>query len=378
MACSRTRFCSTVWLFAFPFFADCEQPTARLHPMSSAEVCGRCHFSIVETWKDSAHAHAMDSRLFQDAVAAAEDDLGAGARAICMGCHAPMAAAGGDMKLDRKVSWEGVTCDYCHSVRSIELDGANPRAKMDFSMIKRGPLTNARSVGHPTAFSKEHTSSAICAPCHEYKNAQGLAVLTTYSEWKGSGYGKANKNCQACHMSLVAGKVADAKFERDPTSSVNLHKMSGSHSPMQLNKAVKLRVEMTHEGAQAKVSVDVTNIAAGHSIPTGSPLRQMILEVTAKTLDGKEYKQRRVYTRTVRDAAGNILDKEHFVFLKGASVDSDTRLKPGETRRESFSFDSPAGAPVEVKATLSYYYSPFARKQSDQKVNFLTLSQRLR
>jgi hypothetical protein len=33
---------------------------------------------------------------------------------------------------------------------------------------------------------------------------------------------------------------------------------------------------------------------------------------------------------------------------------------------------------AEVKATLSYYYSPYARPGVDQRVNFLSVSQRLR
>jgi hypothetical protein len=39
---------------------------------ASAEVCGRCHRAIHEAWKESAHARAMESRLFQDALELAE------------------------------------------------------------------------------------------------------------------------------------------------------------------------------------------------------------------------------------------------------------------------------------------------------------------
>ena len=106
----------------------------RLHPISSAELCGQCHLSIVESWKESAHSHAMDSRLFQDALAAAETDSGAGVRTTCLGCHAPLAAQTGDMALDRKTSWEGVTCDYCHSVRTVDTASVNPRARTEYTL----------------------------------------------------------------------------------------------------------------------------------------------------------------------------------------------------------------------------------------------------
>lgn len=351
---------------------------AHLHPISSAEVCGQCHLSIVESWKESAHSHAMDSRLFQDALAAAEADSGAAVRGTCLGCHAPLAAQTNDLGLDRKVTWEGVTCDYCHSVRTVDTESANPRARSEYSLAKSGPLKDAVSGVHPTVYSPVHVSSAICAPCHEYKNAHGFPVLTTFSEWKASRYGKENRNCQSCHMAAVAGKVADARFEREPTTNINIHRMAGSRSVSQLNRAVKLKMDVTREGARAKVTVDVTNAAAGHFIPTGSPLRQLILDVTARTADGKETHAKKIYARTVKDAAGKVLEKEHFVFTKSAGVTIDSRLAPEETRREVFTFDSPAGTSTEIRATLSYYYSPFAREKADQRVTVVTKSQRFR
>src|SRR6266852_3718913 len=44
---------------------DLESPT-------SAEFCGRCHQAILGAWRLSAHAQAMESRLFQDALEAAK------------------------------------------------------------------------------------------------------------------------------------------------------------------------------------------------------------------------------------------------------------------------------------------------------------------
>ena len=65
------------------------------------------------------------------------------------------------------------------------------------------------------------------------------------------------------------------------------------------------------------------------------------------------------------------------LFLKAASAVVDSRLAPDETRKEVFYFDSPAGTVTEIRAVLSYYYSPFARDKADQRVSFLTRSQRL-
>ena len=89
-----------------------------LESPSTAEACGRCHRAIYEAWSGSAHAKAMESRLFQDALELAELDSGSVTRGMCLGCHAPVAVYKGDLPLRLKVSWEGVTCDYCHSVRT--------------------------------------------------------------------------------------------------------------------------------------------------------------------------------------------------------------------------------------------------------------------
>src|SRR3974377_886454 len=97
-----------------------------LQPMSSAEFCGRCHRAIFEAWKESAHARAMESPLFQDALDLTETEFGSSARKICLGCHSPMTAASGDFALQKKVTWEGVSCDYCHSIRDVSMTGTNP------------------------------------------------------------------------------------------------------------------------------------------------------------------------------------------------------------------------------------------------------------
>ena len=93
-----------------------------------------------------------------------------------------------------------MTCDYCHSVKSIQVQGNTARATVGFDGTKTGPLGDAIAPEHGTAFSEVHTTSLICAPCHQYENPQGFAVLTTYSEWEQSSQGRDGVNCQECHM----------------------------------------------------------------------------------------------------------------------------------------------------------------------------------
>jgi hypothetical protein len=320
----------------------------------------------------------MDSRLFQDVLEMAEAEYGTGARKTCLECHAPVAVETRDLDLQKKVSWEGVTCDFCHSVRGVSMKGANPKAEVQFTLTKTGPLKDSVSTGHATDYSAVHTTSAICAPCHEYKNVSGFAVLTTYSEWKDSRYGKEGRQCQSCHMSLLTADVVDPRVKRSSVARINLHQMPGSHSLDQLTSTVKAQLSAARDGEKLKVTVDVVNQTAGHYVPTGSPLRQIVMEVRADSYGGQHFREERTYARTVVDAQGAPVMNEYTGFLKAAKVVSDTRLAPGEKRTETFAFNIPGGTQTQLKATFWYYYSPMARTESQKRITFLTLSRLVR
>jgi hypothetical protein len=346
-----------------------------MQPASSAEVCGRCHRAIFDSWKTSSHADAMQSTLFQDALQLAEGDFGAKARKVCLGCHAPLAIQTGDLGLARKASWEGVTCDYCHSLRSVSLQGVNPTATLTAALVKSGPLRDTAPSPHGTVYSEVHTTSLVCAPCHEYKNGSGFQVLTTYSEWQNSAYAKQGKSCQSCHMNRVGGDVVDPHIQRSSVAKINLHQMPGSNSLPQLAKAVKAQLSATRDGDRIKVVVSIANRSAGHYLPTGSPLRQLLLEVRADDVRGQSFRAERTYARTVADTHGTPIAREHFAFVKATQVLADTRLAPGEQRSETFWFPISAAGQTRVKATFWYYYSPLAKAESQKRIVFLILNQ---
>jgi hypothetical protein len=351
---------------------------ADLPTPASAELCGRCHRTIFEAWKDSSHSRAMESWLFQDALELTATDFGSGARRTCLQCHSPIGLALGDLSLQKKVSWEGVTCDYCHSLRSVSLAETNPKAVVTFTLTKTGPLKDASSMAHGTEFSEVHTSALACAPCHEYRNALGFPLLTTFSEWKNSRYAKEGIQCQSCHMYSVAGDVVDPRIKRSRLAKINLHQMPGSHSVAQLTKTVTAQLSASRKDDQLQVVVTISNRDAGHYVPTGSPLRQLILEVTADAGTGRRLHQERFYRRVVADESGAAVTKEHFAFLKGVKELSDTRLAPDERRTETFSFAIPQGIQTRLTANLRYYYSPMARTESQKQITFLSISRLVR
>jgi hypothetical protein len=313
----------------------------------------------------------MENPLFQDVLERAEQVGGTGARNLCLTCHAPTVAHTGDRALNNKASWEGVTCDYCHSVKSIEVQGDTARTIVKFDGVKTGPLGDATAPEHGTAYSDVHTSSLICAPCHQYENPRGFAVLTTYSEWEQSAQGLAGVNCQGCHMGETSANVVDPKVKRLARSTVNLHSMPGSRSVDQLNKAIRASVNTERDGDGLTVQVELWNRGAGHMVPTGSPLRSLHLNVTVSA-GGKTQEQEKVYQRRVASDDGQELTREELVFLKASRTLEDTRLKPGERREEAFEFSLPANTAARVRTRLSYSYSPQANG-TNGTLNFLTL-----
>jgi hypothetical protein len=344
---------------------------------ASAELCGRCHRAIHESWQSSAHAAAMTSPIFLDAKDSAEQEFGVEARKVCLSCHAPMAGQLNDWELSRKVSWEGVTCDYCHSVRDVNVEGPNPKAIVQFGNVKSGPSKDSVSPAHGTAYSSIHASALLCAVCHEYKNSLGFAVVTTYSEWKASPSGKGDLECQQCHMELVRGAVVEPRVKRESSHLVNLHAMPGSHSISQLNRALTAKLTASRNGEMVDVVVKVKNEGAGHFLPTGSPMRQLILEVRATAAGVRTDTQTRSYTRALADAAGTPIEKEYVAFMKAAKVVTDTRLAPDETRSETFSLKLPVGKSGRVDAIFYYFHPATAGPMKSDRIKFLELSQSL-
>lgn len=332
-------------------------PAAAAIEFAAAEHCGRCHRDIHRYWKASMHAQAADNWRFQDALQGVRRTGGTDAEALCLRCHAPAVVYTGDAGWIKKPSWEGVTCDFCHSVTSVRSDPDRPFV-LDVGKVKTGPLKDARPVGHAARYSDVHTSSALCAPCHGFVNRLGLDVLATYAEWQASPYAAKNVTCQACHMRAATGRVVDPKVARAPHSPVNLHEMPGGHSTAELNRALLARITAARRRDEVDVTVEVTNRGAGHHVPTGSPLRAIEMVVEVDSGISRREQASRTFRRVVVDEGGRELADEAAVWLRGARVADDTRLAAQERRVERFTFKMPPHTPVRAVAKFFYHYTP--------------------
>jgi len=318
---------------------------ADAEPYTSAQDCARCHQTIHTYWAESEHARSATSPSYLAAlgaaVAAAPDKDTA--QRSCVWCHAPMALTTGDYSLQKAITKEGVSCDFCHTVTGVDLDRRDRPFEVRPGAVKRGPLGYAKGLAHDTAYSALHKSSPLlCAACHEYTNARGVAVLSTYSEWKAGPYPAGGQTCQECHMPMVPG--ADVSASLDPSRrQINLHRLVGGSVASRVREGLELRFDsVSVAAASADVQVVVANTGVGHSVPGGLSSKSLVLAVGVDTGAGELAQRReRVYRRELRDAGGRPLSAAGDLFVQAASVGSDTRLKQKESRTERFTVPLP-------------------------------------
>lgn len=321
--------------------------------------CGECHQEIYAMWQRSMHSASASDPIFESSYMQAYRETGGKARELCLRCHAPVAAHIGDLEMKNPLSREGITCDYCHSVAAVDLTKRDRPFRIALDGGKRGPLHDAKSPAHEVVRSPLHETSEFCGACHEYVNPYGLAVLSTYSEWKTSRQAAEGKTCHHCHMPMTPGETVAADLA-PRRGSINLHNISGFHSAEQVRKAATVRILRVHrtDDHRVEVEVEVANVGSGHSIPTGMPTRKLVLEVVLFS-DGREVKRFvQEYQKRILGGDGAIIDQDHRTILDGRSVLTDNRLLPGERRIERFEARLPARGTLKAEATLRYLYEP--------------------
>lgn len=335
-----------------------ELPKVNPDGWTSASVCGKCHQSIHAVWQQSLHAKSWMNGVFQASYRRSIDAYGSEQSRLCLSCHAPTVRHGHDYAVEDSITAEGITCDFCHSVRAVDLEDEKDPFRLTVGQIKHGPLRHAQSPAHQIVHSELHTKSEFCAACHEYTNPSGLKVLGTYSEWKSSSYAKRGTQCQDCHMPLVPGSVVALSSKKESSNVVNLHNISGSHDIDRVRSAITLKLAgYEWMSDRAWVYVKVANEGSGHCFPTGMPNRRAVLEVTIH--DGSNLVGRREipFEVVMLDKNRVQLKREHEILVKAASVRRDSRLKPNEVRAIDISFRDIKAKRLVLNAELYYSYS---------------------
>ncbi|MHB8841048.1 MAG: multiheme c-type cytochrome [Candidatus Aquicultor sp.] len=364
-----------------------------------SNVCMTCHSELHRQWSGSMHNNSFKDPLFQKVYEqAVKDTRGDSAiEAFCVACHNPIGFTSGEIppsdgsKLS-EIAKNGVQCDFCHTITRSKGIG-------DFAMIndpgevKRGPFKD--SDFHETGYSKLHTKGEFCGMCHSVNHPNNnLVIENTYEEWKKSPYRALGVQCQDCHMTPGPGVTklnpGKASMMGPDRPHIYTHSITGGnvaitsalgaseHAQLaeeRLKAAAKIKVfapRSIHPGSRSSLKVKVTNIGAGHFLPTGlTQTRQMWLFITVKDsqdivvfssgdldTNGSIMKGAVIFNTVLADASGGATDK----LWAAEEILYDHRIPPKKSTIENYSFKVPADAlgPFEIKAVLKYRSAPQA------------------
>jgi nitrate/TMAO reductase-like tetraheme cytochrome c subunit len=371
------------------------------------EECGNCHYEIYNQWNGSMHSYAFVDPIFQALWKLGNKETEGFTENLCSGCHTVIGVSTGEIGSGKlsEIAKKGVQCDVCHSIvgtNYIKTDVEQPHNAtiiLDPGDIKRGPFKDSKSDFHETEYSELHTKSELCGNCHNvFHPVSKFPIERTYDEWKFAIYAQNGIQCQDCHMVPVELAVETAKTlkkQKNPGTAVEdgpqrehiyTHEFIGGNftvtallgsekhaelSKKRLKSAAKLDVTAdTLRGGFGRVKVKVTNVAAGHNLPTSlTEIRQMWLDVTVTDKDGG----RELFSTGKLDKDGNI--QKDSVIFNSSAVDKDGHhtIKPWEIVRfeynktippkgyakERFAFFIPDGVKnVTVQVKLRYRSFP--------------------
>lgn len=373
--------------------------------------CGECHAQQYRDWRGSLHHAAHHDPLYRAFAERARAEGGDELYLFCSACHAPNAVGAGEIphregRTTTFLTDEGVTCETCHSakgVRRVHRDaGANASLVLDDSDVRYGPLTDpAESEAHESAYSEVHTRSLFCSACHTLVHPHnGLVIENTYAEWEQGPYAAAGIQCQDCHMRTVEESIEVARtmkpievpgtayVDGEQRPNVFAHLFIGAnangervgadeeHSSAavrRLQSAATIDLQVPREmraGDILEVGVHVTNVGAGHALPSSiTELRQIWidLEITdvggtavyrsgAVDDDGRVDPEAVMYHSVLTDQNGDIT----YLPWRAEKLAVENLIPPKATARELYRVPIPSNAtgPLSVRAVLRYRSAP--------------------
>lgn len=337
-------------------------PTFRtdVNPQAS-DVCRTCHIDITDQWRTSAHSRADRTHdlLFGRMYFYSLKETRGATLTKCGPCHETVSFINNDFEVPRlrDASAEGVTCVYCHAISGPGPATGVPPYTLDLSAYYgtlRMPVT---TPSHKSAYSTYLQSSDFCGACHKYSNQYGVPISDTIGEWRATKFARQGVTCQTCHMPGRAGRnssrgpvrprVADHSFSLDPDNP-------------RLAKPLDLELHAERRGSDTlRVYALLTNVGAGHSIPTGNDQHMLLVRVRVLTADGKILWENDPFSEWGLSIFSLVLaddiDRWPAETWNARKVLDDRRIKAGQSVRVFY--DAPLGGaagPYRVEVQVLY------------------------
>ncbi len=238
--------------------------------------------------------------------------------------------------------------------------------------VKRAQFDDSNSPYHETSYSAFHETAEFCGACHNVDHpVNGLHLEATYTEWKEGPYAAEGIVCQDCHMTPGPGvnkpNPGTAAAGGPQREHIYIMTFAGGNVALgdavlaeeRLKAAAEVEIvaeEIVAAGETVDIQTTITNVGAGHYLPTGlTEVREMWLEVTATDPEGNsEVVGEHRFGTILGDAEGN----GPVELWEAESIASDDRIPPRESVTDAFEYVMPEGGEIELAANLYYRSAP--------------------
>ncbi len=320
----------------------------KAHTFAPNSACKDCHPKIYDEYTASQHQH---STIFKDPIHASvwqkhpqhlkKQQYG------CGKCHTPASnnldamITKGQKALpdaDNATQNEGISCAYCHRIKSMELHAKSNTNVID-EKEKRYYGTLRSHIDSPyheiATEGNEHMASGnVCVGCHSHKrNKWGLNVCSTNIDNELDG-----ANCVSCHMPQVEGSISSL----NETKKHAFHGFPGSHSHAGM-LAKYIDISMIRNINDFIINIDNRT---SHALLL-HPLRLAVLNVTV-IRDGKRTELSPVHFARVIGKDG----KPAMPWVADKEIEN-SMIQHNEKRAVTFDHKLKKGDSVE--AVLGYY-----------------------
>lgn len=312
---------------------------------------------------------------------------------------------------------EGTSCVLCHRITRLEDAGGNSaftvnlkdRESYVFEDAPGGSARhwlaerqiNARPAMHKASYQQDfYQDAALCKSCHnEFAPGTGANIVNTWDEWQNSSFATSadpdkRRGCIDCHMNPEPGNggapVAGQSTENGPVKerlyrhnfTGAQHQLVGLRNPeleqeslalLRSSAALSARIEQIEQqdgqpdGPQRLV-VRVTNVGAGHALPTGvADFRELWLELTVtdatgqvvlksgQPVEGAVPEDARLFRKVFGDAEGKPLGLKFWRYEK---LLEDTRIPADGWRDEAWPLPADARGPFSADIKLNFRTYP--------------------
>lgn len=383
-------------------------------PAFNAPVeCQSCHPDIYDTWLGSPmQKTGLNTWVFDlyDGTGTAGGSNGfvykrdsihrtTSPNSDCSACHSPVHWLAdienngmGDFHNPNPDMRRGVQCEVCHRVADVDINqtympGVQPQSfhlVRNASSLEFGPIddsTYEQGIMRP-AYNPQ-LKAQLCSACHEdnvdhdgdgeFNDPGSLPHETTFTEWRAWKLLNAGNTeaCVDCHMPAL-DTDGFCIFVKGRPGVGRSHNIRGT-TPDFLENALNLDVAVSHDLGSLTVAVNLSNDQTGHAVPSGVVVRNVILLVIAKNQQGDRLTM--LQGDTVDEVGGigdfdsgdyaghpgyafyrNMSDgtNERIFYTDAQTIVSDTRLQPGASYVQNFTFAYAGADPVDIDVKVLY------------------------